>query len=76
MANRFVWVNSMEYRNSEISRVIDDVIHSARDRRVLKLRFIDGLTYEKIAAEMDMSVRQIQNIIYRHEMIVFRGLGL
>ena len=69
-------MNSMEYRNSEISRVIDDVIHSARDRRVLKLRFIDGLTYEKIAAEMDMSVRQIQNIIYRHEMIVFRGLGL
>ena len=69
-------MNSMEYRNSEISLVIDDVIHSARDRRVLKLRFIDGLTYEKIAAEMDMSVRQIQNIIYRHEMIVFRGLGL
>jgi len=69
-------VNSMEYRNSEISLVIDDVIHSSRDRRVLKLRFIDGLTYEKIAAEMDMSVRQIQNIIYRNEMIVFRGLGL
>ena len=66
----------MEYRNSEISRVIDDYIHSARDRRVLKLRFIDGLTYEKIALEMDMSVRQIQNIIYRHEMVVFRGLGL
>lgn len=69
-------MNSMEYRNSEISLVIDDVIHSSRDRRVLKLRFIDGLTYEKIAAEMDMSVRQIQNIIYRHEMVVFRGLGL
>ncbi len=69
-------MNSMEYRNSEISLVIDDVIHSSRDRRVLKLRFIDGLTYEKIAAEMDMSVRQIQNIIYRNEMIVFRGLGL
>ena len=66
----------MDYRNSEISRVIDDYIHSARDRRVLKLRFIDGLTYEKIAQEMDMSVRQIQNIIYRHEMVVFRGLGL
>ena len=66
----------MEYRNSEISRVIDDYIHSARDRRVLKLRFIDGLTYERIAQEMDMSVRQIQNIIYRHEMVVFRGLGL
>ena len=66
----------MEYRNSEISRVIDDVIHSARDRRVLKLRFIDGLTYEKIAGEMDMSVRQIQNIIYRHEMVVFKAMNI
>ena len=66
----------MEYRNSDISRVIDEVIHSARDRRVLKLRFIDGLTYDTIAGEMDMSVRQIQNIIYRHEKTVFRGLGI
>ena len=66
----------MEYRNSEISHVIDEVIHSARDRRILKFRFIDGLTYEMIAGEMDMSVRQVQNIIYRHERAVFRGLGM
>lgn len=66
----------MEYRNSDISRVIDEIIHSARDRRILKFRFIDGLTYDRIAGEMDMSVRQVQNIIYRHELAVFRGLGL
>ena len=66
----------MEYRNSDIAHAIDEVIHSARDRRVLKMRFIDGLTYEGIAREMDMSVRQIQNIIYRHEYTVFRALGL
>lgn len=66
----------MDYRNSDIAHVIDEVIHSARDRRVLKLRYIDGLTYERLAAEMDMSVRQIQNIIYKNETAVFRGLGL
>ena len=66
----------MEYRNSDIAHVIDEVIHSARDRRVLKLRYIDGLTYERLAAEMDMSVRQVQNIIYKNENAVFRGLGL
>lgn len=66
----------MEYKNSDISHVIDEVIHSARDRRILKFRFIDGLTYEAIAGQMDMSVRQVQNIIYRHENAVFRGLGM
>ena len=37
------------YLNSEIIRVIDEVVHSARDRKVLRLRYVDGLTYEQIA---------------------------
>ena len=61
----------MEYTNSQIRRIIEDFIHSERDRRILSRRFIDGITLEKLAEEQDLSVRQIKNIIYRNEKIIF-----
>lgn len=39
----------MEYTNSQIRELIDEYIHSARDREILYWRLIDGLTYEQIA---------------------------
>lgn len=39
----------MEYTNSQIRGLIEEYVHSARDRELLFLRFIDGLTYEQIA---------------------------
>jgi hypothetical protein len=47
-----------EYTNSQISGIIDEYIHSERDRKLLKRRLIDGITYERIAEEFDLSVRQ------------------
>lgn len=60
--------------NSEISAIIDEYVRGERDRRIMKLRLIDCLTYEKIAEKVDMSVRQIKNIVYKHEMTVYRHL--
>ena len=60
--------------NSEIDHLISEYIHSQRDREVLHLRLVDGLTYEKIADKMDMSVRQIKNIVYRAEVKLFKHL--
>lgn len=38
-----------EYTNSQIRSLIDEWIHSERDREILSYRFIDGLTIEQIA---------------------------
>lgn len=46
--------------NSEISERIAENIHSERDRHILRLRLIDGLTYEKIAELMELSPRYIR----------------
>lgn len=56
---------TLEGDASEIEALIDQRIHNARKRRVLKLRFLDGLTYEEIAADeqVDRTSRQIGNII-------------
>lgn len=56
----------IEYSNSQISELIDEWIHSERDRAIMKRRLIDGLTYERLAEEFDMSERQIKRIIYKN----------
>lgn len=57
--------------NSEICKQIDEWIKSERDRKILKRRLIDGICFEPLADEFQMSVRQIKNIVYKSEKILF-----
>lgn len=53
-------------KNSEIKTYIDEYIHSERDRAIMKRRMIDGITYETIAEEFQMSTRHIKTIAYKY----------
>ena len=64
----------MEYTNSQIRKIIAEWIHSERDRRILERRLIDGLTFERLAEEFDISVRQTKNIVYKAQEQLFRHL--
>ena len=64
----------MEYTNSMIRELIREHIHSSRDRIILEERLIDGLTFERIAEDMDMSPRQIRSIVHKQEAILFNHL--
>ena len=64
-----------EIPNSVIEHLIDEWIHSERDRKILKRRIIDGICYEPLADEMDMSVRQIKYIVYKAEAKLFKHLN-
>lgn len=66
----------MEYTNSAIAHAIDEVIHSERDRAVLKRRLIDGICFEPLAEEFELSVRQTKSIVYRGRERVFAYLKL
>ena len=61
----------MEYKNSDIAAIIDEYVHNEKYRAILKRRYIDGICYEPLAEEFDLSVRQIKNIVYKHESIIF-----
>ena len=63
-----------EYTNTEIAAIIDEHIHSARDRAILKARYIDGLCFEPLAEKFDISVSQAKRIIYKHENTIFAHL--
>ena len=54
-----------EYTNSQMRGLIDEHIHNSKYRTILLLRFIDGLTYDRIAEEMRMSPQQVKTIVYR-----------
>lgn len=67
-------VDLSDVKNSDIANAIDEYIHSERDRKILKRRLIDGICYEPLADEMDLSVRQIKNIVSKAEAKLFKHL--
>jgi hypothetical protein len=64
----------MEYSNSQIAVIIDEWIHSERDRTIMKRRLIDGVTFERLAEEFDMSVRQMKRIVYKSMDIISKHI--
>lgn len=52
---------------SELEHLINEWILNKRDRDVLKRRLLDGITYESLAFEFDLSVRHIKTIVYKSE---------
>jgi hypothetical protein len=64
----------MEYTNSQIRSLIAEYIHSERDRQILERRLIDGVTFERLAEEFQMSARQMKTIVHRNENILFRNI--
>lgn len=61
-----------EYTNEQIDALINSYCHHERNRKVLHRRFVDGITYEKLSEEFDLSVKQIKNIVYKEGDKVFK----
>lgn len=59
---------------SALGILIDEWVRSERDRAILKRRLLDGVTYERLAEEFDMSVRQIKTIVYRSEERIYKHI--
>ena len=64
----------MEYSNSRIREVIAEWIHDERNRKILERRLIDGLTFERLAEEFDMSDRQMRRIVLKLQEQLFKHL--
>lgn len=48
--------------------------NAERDRKILKRRLIDGLTFERLAEEFELSTKQITRIVYAREAELLRPL--
>ncbi len=64
---------------SEIESLIDEWIigrNAQRDREIIKRRLIDGICFEPLAEEFELSVRQVKNIVYKSERIIFSHIKI
>ena len=59
---------------SAIEHLIDEWILNERDRAILKRRLLDGIIYDDLAEEFNLSTRQIKNIVYRSEIRLFKHI--
>ena len=64
----------MQYTNSQIKALIDDLVHSERDRMILYRRLVDGIRFEALSEEFSLSVRQTKKIVYDLEKELFKHL--
>lgn len=73
-------VDLSDVKNSDIAKAIDEYIHSSRDRLILKLRLIDGLTYSQTVEylykheNIIISERQVMRIVSKTEEVLFRHI--
>ena len=64
----------MDLSRTRLESLIDEYIFSERDRRILKRKWFDRITYEALAEEEDMSPRNVPYIVERCELIVVKHM--
>ena len=72
-----VKMESYNLSRSEWENLIDQWIigrNSERNRKMLKRRLLDGISYERLAEEFDMSTQNVCSIIYKCQERVFTHL--
>ena len=63
-------IESLNKSRTEIDHLIDEWIFNERNRCIIRRRLFDGITYEKLAEEFDLSVQQIKTIVYKSQDIL------
>lgn len=64
-----------DFSRTEIEQTIDEWIigkNAERNRAILKRRLIDGITFEKLSEEFDLSVRRTKTIVYACQVQIFK----
>lgn len=57
----------IDISRSELNALIDEWVFNERDRAIVKRRLLDGICYEPLAEEFDLSVRHVKTIVYKAE---------
>lgn len=60
-----------DLKRADWEKLIDDWIFNERDREILKRRLLDGVTFEKLAEEFDLTDRRVKSIVYKSQKHLF-----
>lgn len=62
---------------TEWEHLIDEWVigkDSERNRKILKRRLLDGITFDSLAYEFNMSTQNVTRIVYKYQDKVFRHI--
>ena len=59
------------YSNFRLREIIEEFIHSERDREILIQKYCNKKTVSQLAEIMDVSETTIKNVIYKHSFLIF-----
>ena len=66
-----------DIRREDVEEAIHQWImdrNAERNRAIVSRKLFDGITFEKLAEEFDLSVRQTKTIVYRCYKIIFKHI--
>ena len=59
------------YSNSRLREIVEEYVHSERDRAVLIEKYCNSKTIMQMAELFQLSETTVKNIIYRHSFLIF-----
>lgn len=60
----------------ELSHLVDQWIFDERDRKIIKRRLLDGIHFEPLAEEFDLSTQQVKNIVAKGKNRLFKHIKI
>lgn len=60
-----------KYSNFRFREIVDEFVHSERDRKILVRKYCDKRTIGQLAEEFQLSETRIKSILYSEGMTVF-----
>lgn len=60
-----------EYSNIRVCELIDEFIHSARDRSIIRDNLVEGLSYDELAGKYGLSYERIKTIMRQGKSTIF-----
>lgn len=60
------------YSNSQLTALVNEFIHSERDRQIILDRYVNGLTFAELEGRHHLSERQIKRIVKKADPLLVR----
>lgn len=64
-----------QYSTDHIVYLIDQYIHSERDRAIVRRKLIDDIIFEQMETEFKLSVRRLKTIVYGAQEKIFKHIS-
>lgn len=59
------------WSNFRLREIVEEFVHSERDRAILIRKYCDKRTIEQCALEFDVSETTIKNVMYKYSFMIF-----